>query len=111
MIKHVKSRGKQYYNCNKCNTERARKYRSTKEGARKMYEAISRSITKHWDKQKARMMVKEAVRTGKLTRPTCCSKCDTETKIEGHHEDYTKPLEVIWVCRSCHRELDKLLKQ
>lgn len=111
MIKHTKSRGKQYYHCRPCNSARLAKYRKTESGAERTRIAINKSIEKHWEKQKARLKVKCAILSGKLLKPTCCSKCGAETKIEGHHEDYTKPLEVIWVCRSCHRELDKLQKQ
>ena len=112
MIKYNKSiMGKQYYHCRPCNTARLAKYRKTQNGAERTRIAINKSIEKYQDKQNARLKVAQARKTGKLIKPTCCSKCNTETKIEGHHEDYTKPLEVIWVCRSCHRQLDKLLKQ
>jgi len=26
-----------------------------------------------------------------------------ETKLHAHHEDYAKPLEVVWLCPRCHR--------
>ena len=42
-----------------------------------------------------------ALKTGKLTK-TPCSHCGNK-KVEAHHEDYSKPLDVIWLCRSCHR--------
>lgn len=35
-----------------------------------------------------------------------CSICGSE-KSEAHHEDYNKPLEVIWFCRSCHLDFHK----
>lgn len=57
------------------------------------------------EKIKANNVVNRAVRTGKLTRPTDCSSCDNPNgRIEAHHPDYSKPLEVIWLCSSCHRE-------
>lgn len=28
-------------------------------------------------------------------------------RIERHHPDYSKPLEVIFVCKSCHGLLDE----
>lgn len=33
-----------------------------------------------------------------------CRDCGSE-KSEAHHEDYSKPLEVIWLCRGCHLKL------
>jgi hypothetical protein len=34
------------------------------------------------------------------------SKCEMclNDKVEAHHHDYTKPTEVRWLCRSCHRK-------
>jgi hypothetical protein len=47
--------------------------------------------------------VSNAVRDGRLDRPNRCSRCNEKGRIEGHHEDYSKPLEVIWLCTLCHR--------
>jgi hypothetical protein len=47
--------------------------------------------------------VLRAVRTGKLIRPACCELCGADdSKLHGHHDDYSKPLEVRWVCSACH---------
>jgi hypothetical protein len=40
-------------------------------------------------------------RRGKLV-PQPCEICGSEQNIEKHHEDYSKPLEVQWLCRPCH---------
>jgi len=42
-------------------------------------------------------------RRGKLT-PQVCEICD-EKKVQMHHEDYTKPLMVSWLCVECHTDL------
>ena len=52
------------------------------------------------EKIKARTAVSNALRDGLLEKFPCVT-CG-ETKSEGHHEDYTRPLEVVWMCRSCH---------
>ena len=61
-----------------------------------------RTYEKFKDKERARWMVKNAIRSGHLTKLPCqfCG----ETKSEAHHDDYAKPLDVIWVCRRCHIE-------
>jgi hypothetical protein len=43
-----------------------------------------------------------AIKEGRLVRPLGCSECGREGDIEGHHEDYNKPLEVVWLCIQCH---------
>ena len=58
-------------------------------------------------KEKVWTTTNNAVRAGKLTRPYTCSICLKEKDIEAHHEDYSKPLEIIWCCKDCHVELDR----
>jgi len=52
---------------------------------------------------KARTLVSKAIKEGVLIRPAVCPRCEVERFVEGHHEDYNKPLDVMWLCRSCHR--------
>jgi hypothetical protein len=56
------------------------------------------------ERNAARKMVSGALTLGILIRPTTCSLCLKECKPEGHHPDYSKPLEVIWLCRGCHNK-------
>ena len=50
----------------------------------------------------ARQRVCYAVKTGRLIKEPCeiCG----EEHAEAHHEDYTKPLVVRWLCKKCHKE-------
>lgn len=57
----------------------------------------------------ARRVVEWGIKAGKLKRPDHCSGCgcsNKEHRIEAHHCDYTKPLDVIWLCTPCHRQMD-----
>ena len=56
----------------------------------------------------ARQSVHWSVKFGILKKPDSCSKCGDTRRIEGHHEDYSKPLEVIWLCSFCHRKLHRI---
>lgn len=53
------------------------------------------------EKARARQMVRDAVKSGKLFRKPC-EVCGNP-KSEAHHDDYSKPLEVRWLCRRDHR--------
>jgi hypothetical protein len=54
------------------------------------------------EKRKAQDAVKIAIRNGTLIRKPCevCGKI----KVDAHHDDYSKPLEVRWLCRSHHKD-------
>ena len=45
-----------------------------------------------------------ALRAGRLVKGPCIE-CGTTIRVEGHHEDYDKPLDVIWMCRKCHQRM------
>jgi len=53
-------------------------------------------------KRSAHVAVSNAVRDGKLIKQPC-EVCG-ELKVQGHHDDYTKPLDVRWLCVSHHAE-------
>lgn len=99
--------GRDSYMCRSCNTERARKYRATKTGKAKTYRAIYKSIEKHQEKQRARTIVSKEVKRGKIIKPDICSVCREGRKVEAHHPDYSRPKEVVWVCRQCHADLHR----
>lgn len=49
----------------------------------------------------ARKRVYRAIRDGSLHREPC-ELCGA-AKVEAHHDDYARPLDVRWLCVSCHR--------
>ena len=58
-------------------------------------------------KVKANKLVAAAINRGDLQRPDACESCGRQTdRIEAHHDDYMKPLEIRWLCRRCHRQAD-----
>ena len=51
-------------------------------------------------KDLARGAIADALRRGKIARRPC-ENCGS-AKVEAHHADYSKPLDVHWLCRICH---------
>lgn len=43
-----------------------------------------------------------AVTSGVLSIPEGCERCQSRAKVVAHHDDYRKPLDVMWLCRDCH---------
>lgn len=56
----------------------------------------------HPEKSRAWAAVGYAVRSGKLVRRPC-EVCGA-VKVQAHHDDYSQPLVVRWLCFRCHRE-------
>jgi hypothetical protein len=53
------------------------------------------------EKARARYLVQKAVKAGTLARRPC-EVCGTTEKLHAHHDDYSNPLEVRWLCGSHH---------
>ena len=65
---------------------------------------------KNPNKKNAHMAVDAAIRAGVIENPQVCYGCGCkppEHRIEAHHHNYSKPLEVIWLCTPCHRRMDQ----
>lgn len=59
------------------------------------------------EKVAAHRAVYAAIKSGELKKPKSCAWCGNSfCRIEAHHEDYSKPLEVLWLCPSCHHTAD-----
>lgn len=106
--------------CKDCQAEHQReKYQSDLEGSRARArskkaaqprtESVRIAVRKRsasyrarWpEKKAAHAAVKYALKTGELERKPC-ERCGA--KAEAHHDDYNKPLEVMWLCRIHHAE-------
>jgi len=86
-------------------TQRDRKRRTENPGYER--EKQRRHAERHPEKAKARNYVLVAVYQGRLQKPEACEDCGEKVEmvdLHGHHEDYSKPYDVEWVCRSCHVE-------
>ena len=94
---------------------RNKKYHQTPKGkitsvkSRKRYQqtvkykkAVEKYRTNNPEKRKAQSVIAHAIQSGKIKRPSVCSICNIQCIPEGHHPDYSKPLEVVWVCKNCH---------
>jgi len=68
-------------------------YRAKNPGRTRMYSEVSRSI-KNGDIKKIP-----------------CERCGKTKNIHAHHEDYSKPLDVIWLCVKCHVERYKEMRR
>lgn len=96
----------QNYMCRDCTRRRIKKYYDN--NTEKVKAIIYKSVKKHQYKQNARAVLNYHIRTGAITKPKHCEICKEEAnRIEGHHHDYDKPLEVTWMCSGCHADADR----
>lgn len=104
------------HRCKKCDRKRSSEYQGKHREERLLYcknwyknnrekaDALEKKHRSSFE-GKARRKVIEAVSCGKLIKPQHCENCGTRTekeKLHGHHEDYNKALDVIWLCPKCH---------
>lgn len=66
--------------------------------------AAKRWAERHPERRKASHMVGNAIRDGKLVPWPVCAVPECCGKPQGHHPDYSRPLDVVWLCATHHRE-------
>ena len=108
---HIKTRPERLkYKRN--NLERNRKealkyyHKNKKEIMRKRQERYHNDPEYH-KKMLARYKTRRDLKAGKIKKPNKCMSCKQDKSLEIHHLDYNKPLEVLWLCRICHRKLHR----
>lgn len=85
--------------------EQARQYNLKVRGTAEYRERQRKWNEEHYlgtEKYKANFAVNNAVAQGKLIKPSVCECCGESGRIHGHHADYSKPLQVNWLCKKCH---------
>lgn len=100
---------KEYYLCRKCNAERANKYyhknKTRVRAIKTKYEKKNKLQRHAWS------AVRQAIIAGIVLKPKACSKCGGKTRrIEAHHEDHRKKLDIVWLCTPCHADTEKVLR-
>ena len=94
--------------CRECSRKRNREWYAShpeKVAAKNRRQTAMRKLqpVPYWPEQgRAHAAVHSALRKGTLIRPDVCPECGDVTRLDAHHEDYSKPLDVTWLCRSCH---------
>ena len=85
------------------------KVNKTKSLWRKNNKEIYNESRRRWKRKHpiahiAHYMVNNEIYNGKLIKLPC-EICGTTNNIHAHHPDYSKPLNIIWLCRKHHIEL------
>lgn len=87
-----------------------RQYAAEHKGRRDQKLWRSRNVAK----ARAHTAVQSAIKAGTLI-VTPCARCGFGLGLQAHHEDYTKPLDVTWLCPPCHgqrhREINEERRQ
>ena len=114
------------YSCKDCDNINRKEYREKNKGKeiarfRKYYDENKETILKRQSnyvkagrrktkpdpfKESARLLLRYAVKMGRVIKKPC-EVCGATDRVHGHHEDYTKPLEVNWLCPKHHMELHR----
>jgi hypothetical protein len=81
-------------------------YSKTEKGKLSGNKAKAKWRDNNSDRRAAHGILYRAIRSGKVIKMPC-EVCGRSEKIHGHHEDYTKPLEVKWLCPKHHKDAHK----
>lgn len=76
-------------------------YQNSHEAMKKRLIGIKKWQSNNPEKRKAQIALNNAIRDEKIFKNPC-ELCGSIKKIHGHHDDYSKPLKVNWLCARHH---------
>lgn len=76
----------------------------TRESRRRSYRGARRVTPESTRQERARAqgLVNMRIRRHKAERPARCEECGQERPVDAHHDNYSQPDQVKYLCRSCH---------
>lgn len=78
----------------------------------KLAEVQSQWKARNPEKRQCHLSLASAIAKGTVVKSASCQSCGTsDGRIHGHHPDYTKPLDVMWLCASCHFRQHRLERE
>ena len=96
--RHSKPRGRASI-CKECRKIYMYNWRHSEKGHIAFIKSHNNYFKKYPERKKAHQIIKDAKNSGKII-PKPCEICGG--KAQAHHPDYSKPLDVIWLCRQHH---------
>ena len=104
----VRSDTKKYRtDCKSCRNQNQQKYSKTEDGKLVQLKADKLRQQKYPYHRKARTALNRAVEKG-IIKKLPCFICGN--KAEAHHPDYSRPLDVVWLCKPHHRETHSITR-
>lgn len=78
------------------------RYQSSAKGREARARANANWRSEHPDRVRASTAVNNALQSGRIQRLPCII-CGSR-RVEGHHPDYSRPLDVVWLCVKHHKQ-------
>lgn len=72
--------------------------------------AVRKWSAKHPDRSKATVTVNNAVRDKRLIPWPVCALHACEKRPQAHHPDYSRPLDVVWLCPLHHKQAHEIVR-
>ena len=94
----------EYCRSEKCKNK-DRRYNTSEKGKAYRNKKSKEEANKHPEKYRARYKAASALKSGKIKRAPC-EVCGNN-KAEMHHDDYSKPLDIRWLCKKHHVEFHR----
>lgn len=83
------------------------KWRQKKENKNTIKECQHQWKINNKEKYIAQKKLTNRVYLGIIIKPPTCEHCGKVTLLHGHHNDYNKPFDVVWLCPSCHGQMHR----